>query len=301
MSKPRIKESLVFKKDIVLKSTAEKQLEEHEYLFSKTTFNEEGKKLSEKQFDSQGNLIQEYVYEYDPNGFLTLELMREGDDFVVEKKTFLPDEKGRIQKEYRHYMDESYDTVNYHYNHEGLLIKKEVYDPDNELENIEEYEYEGKNLIRFVLKDADEDILSEKRMKYDSSGNILELTEYDESEDTTIKKVYGYYPGGSKKEVLTYNEAGKLVEHVYLKEDNKGKVVQLIEETAHKKNTTNFSYDDKGNITNQEEFDKKGETVSRVNRKYNEHNILESSEVFIDGGGRGVSRNYTMRQEYIFY
>jgi YD repeat-containing protein len=297
----KIKESLVYKKDLVLKSATDQELEEHEYLFSRTLYNESGKVISEKQFDSQGELVQDYVYAYNDQGYLIEEKLQEADGFVAVHKSFEVDDKGRIIKEFRHYMDESFDTIIYHYDENGKLIKKETFDPDNDLESTEEFEYKDDRISRHLVTDSDGDTLSEKKISYDENGNPLETEEFDGSVGESVRTVNEFYASGNKKEVLTYNNAGQLIEKVILKEDAQGRITQVVEESTTKKNTINFTYDANGNVVYQDEFDRNGEMTGKVSRVYDENNKLVSSNVFIHGGGRGLSRNYTLRQEYVYY
>lgn len=301
MSQQRIKESLVFKKDLVLKSASDDELEELEYLFSKTVFNEDGKVINEKQYNARGVLMQEYIYKYNESGFLIEEILQEEDGIIAVHKTWEVDDKGKILRELHHYMDETFDTVTFFYDDKGKLIKKETVDPDGDLESIEQFTWVGDNITQMLMQDADGDVLSEKNTRYDDKGNIIEVEEYDGSAGDSSKKEIEYYPSGNQKQVLTYNDAGQLVEKVQMKEDSKKKIVQVVEETTARKSTINFTFDGKGNIIQQEEFNRNGELVGKVSRVYDEHNMLLSSKVFIHGDGRGLSRNYTLRQEYVYY
>ena len=301
MSQQKIKESLVFKKDLVLKSASDDELEELEYLFSKTVFNEDGKVINEKQYNARGELIQEYIYKYSGSGFLIEEILQEEDGIIAVHKTWDLDDKGKILREFRHYMDETFDTVTFFYDDKGKLIKKETIDPDGDLENIEELTWDDGYIARMLVKDADGNVLSEKNTRYDDKGNIIEVEEYDGSVGDSSKKEIEYYPSGNQKQVLTYNDSGQLVEKVQMKEDAEKRIVQVVEETTARKSIINFTFDEKGNIINQEEFNRNGELVGKVSRIYDEHNMLISSKVFIHGDGRGLSRNYTLRQEYLYY
>ncbi|MFN2394219.1 MAG: hypothetical protein ABR597_00875 [Bacteroidales bacterium] len=301
MSQQKIKESLVFKKDVVLKSASDDELEELEYLFSKTLFNEDGKVTNEKQYNVRGELMQEYIYKYNESGFLVEEILQEEDGMIAVHKTWDIDDKGKILREFHHYMDETYDTVTFYYDDQGKLIKKETIDPDGDLESIEQLTWDGDHITQMLMQDADGDVLSEKKTRYDDKGNIIEVEEYDGSVDDLSKKEIEYYPSGNQKQVLTYNDAGQLVEKVQMKEDAEKRIVQIVEETTARKSTINFTFDGKGNIIHQEEFNRNGELVGKVSRMYDENNRLVSSTVFIHGDGRGLSRNYTLRQEYVYY
>jgi YD repeat-containing protein len=301
MSIPRIKENRVYKKELLLKSSRQDHLEEHEFLFSHTIYNEQDKVVEEYHYDSDGKLVQEYQFMYDQNGFLREEILKQEDGFVAEHKTYEPDEKNNILKEFRHYMDGSFDTIFYHYNAQGLLSKKEIIDPDGDKESTEEFEYENGLLTRFAILDADNEIVTEKKITYDEKGNPEEVFDFDGSEGTSVRKVLEYYPSGTKKETLIYNEADQLIEKVLMTENSEGRLVQVVEENRTKKNTITFDYDQAGNIIAQEETDRNGELVSKVNRVFDENNQLISTDVFIHGGGKGVSKNYTLRQEYIYF
>ncbi len=301
MSAPSIKETIVYKKELLLKSTTDNQLEEREYLFSHILFNENGKVAAERHYDPEGKIIQEYAFLYDQNGFLKEEILREDDGFIAEHKTYEPDDKNNIHKEFRHYTDGSFDTVTYQYNDQGLLRQKETIDPDGDLESVEKFEYNQSQLAHYELFDGEGELMSEKKITYDEKGNALEVYEFDGSEGQSVRKTIEYNPSGIKKETLTYDHAGKLVEKVEMKENSEGLLEQVIEETLTKKNTVDFQYDDHGNIVFQEEYDRNGELVSRVKRTFDDKKQLLNSDVFIHGGGRGLSRNYTLRQEYIYY
>ncbi len=299
MIDPKIKETLVYKTEILLKSATDNHLDEREYLFSKTVYNDKGKVVSEIHYDPEGKIMQEYVFGYDNNGFLREELMKEDDGFVAEHKTYEPDEKGRIAKELRHYMDGSFDTITFQYNDQGLVSKKVTVDPDGDTESIETFEYDNGFLSHYTQHDEEGDLLSERKMEYDENGNPVEVYEYDGSEGISNRKEIAYFPSGNRKETLLYNHAGELVEKTMMKENDKGQLIEVEEETRSKKNTIHFSYDDAGNIVLQEEFDRNGDLVSRVKRTYDENQLLLTSDVFIHGAGRGFSRNYTLRQEYV--
>lgn len=301
MQKQKIKETRVYKTDVVLKSAAENELQENEYLFSSTHYDKYGNVIREIQYNTSGEATQEYVFKYNEKGFLVEEILQEEDGFIAEHKSFERDDEGKILREFRHYMDESCDTITYHYDNEGLLVKKETIDPDGDLESTEEFVYENGVLVRVIIKDEDGEILSDKKQSVNEQGKPIELLDYDASTGELRKSVNTYYPSGNKKEALVYTGNDQLIEKVMLKEDDKGQIIQVVEETLQRKNTTNFTYDERGNVIYQEEFDRNGEIVSHVKREFDEHNNLYTSQVFIDGSGRGLSRNYSLRQEYDFF
>ncbi len=301
MSTPKIKELLVYKKDLILKSASHSELDEREYLFQHTVFNEKGRVLNEKNFSPDGNLVSELQLTYNENDFLISHIMLEEDGTVAEHKTFEPDEKGNIAREYVHYLDGTFDTIIWNYNSQGQLIGKQASDSEGDLESTEEFDYANGHLVHYVMKDADGDILAEKEIERNEKGDETQVDEYDGIDRSSIRRVIEYYPSGSRKETLVFDDNDKLVEKVMLSENEKGQLVEVIEETPVKKNTIKFTYDEKSNIILQEEYNRQGEIISTISRVWDENSRLQESEVFIDGSGRGISRNYTIRHEYKYF
>ncbi len=300
MSKPVLKELVVYKKEVLLKSAVDDHLEEMEYIFQRTRFNSKEKVVSEIHYDAEEKIVQEYEFLYNDQGFLFEEIMKEDDGFVAEHKTFAYDEKGNITREFRHYTDGSFDIIQYQYNDQGLLRFKETIDPDGERESSETYEYENGFISHYLMHDADGDIVNEKHWTFDEKGNVTDYTEFDGMAGSTIRKTTAYHPSGTKKEILTYND-DQLIEKVLMEENENGQLTQVLEENVSRKNITQFTYDEAGNIIGQEEFDRNGNLVSRVQRAYDKQKKLLTSDVFIDGSGRGLSRNYSLRHEYNYY
>ncbi len=300
MPSENLKENLIYKKDIVLQSASDEELEEKEHLFAKTLFNKNGKTTREIQYDEQGNITQDFEYNYDEKGNLIEKILHDDEGGFGEKVTFEYDENGKKSKEFIHYIDQTYDTVVFIRNEDGLTIKKETIDYDGDMESTEEFEYQDKNLVKHTVKDDTGQTVSLVQVTYDEKGNITEESEQNLEEGITRIKKVEYFPSGNKKEVLTYTN-DDLTGKVTMTEDDKEQIVKIVEETPYQKNTIIMKYDDSGNLVYQEESDKEGELFSHVSRQYDNQNNMISSQVFIDGQGRRLSRNYTLRHDYVFY
>lgn len=300
MPADNIKESLIYKKDIVLQSSSDEELEEKEHLFSKTLYNKNGKITREIQYNEMGNITQDFEYKYDEKGNLTEKILHDDDGGFGEKVSFEYDENGKKSKEFIHYMDDTYDTIVYTRNEDGLTIKKETTDYDGDMESIEEFEYQNKNLVKHTLKNDAGETVSIVEVTYNEEGNITEESEQNLEEGTTKIKQVEYFPSGNKKEVLTYTN-GHLTDKVTMTEDEKEQIIQIVEETPYQKNTISMKYDDAGNVIYQEESDREGKLLTHVSRQFDTKNRMVSSNVFIDGQGRRLSRNYTLRHDDVFY
>lgn len=279
-----------------------------EVLVSETEYHPElGKVVLEKQFAPDGNLEQETEYEYDQNGFLIREVLREGDGTVMEEKSFEPDEKKRIALEFRHYADGSKDKITYRYDEHGDLIAKITEDEDREVEQVAVFEYRNGLLTRQALYDEDPfsdgtaEPAEEVLFAYDDSGRVLEEETRNNTEGFYRQKVYEYNEQGHRTALKVYDESENLIERVVMEPDEEGRPVRLVEENRKKKNTLNLRYNDHGDIVYQEEYDLNGNLLNTVSRKYDEKGRLRSSEVDIQVPLRGPARRYLVEHRYSFY
>lgn len=301
MTQRRIKENLIHRKDIVLKDTTSDLLEEVEYLHAKKCYNETGKLISETEYSDSGLMLQETINNFNDNGLLIEEITRDGDGEVLEHKRFEYDPTGKVIKEFRYYMDDTFDTTFYHYT-DGILTKKECVDFDGEVESTEECSVENGLVVAKSVKDADGEIVHEQKMTYDAKNRVVSLYDVNSSDNKANRKTeYEYYESGNKKSILVFNGSDELIERTLFDEDEKGQIIRVEEETTKKKNTTSFTFDERGNILFQEERDMKGQVVSRLERVYNDQNEIMSSTVFISGENTRISKNYTLRQEYHYF
>ncbi len=296
-----VKSLTIIKKDTVLPSVSSNELTEKEHIFSKTEYNEKGQILTEINYNNDGEIEHTYSYNYDDDGFLIEEMLVENDDEIIERKTFEPDEKKNIKKEYRHYLDKTYDTIDYIYNDHGNLIEKISYDYDGNVELRELFDYKNGKLIKETIFDEDTNIISEKTIKYDDKERVTGIENYDSIEETRFKKVTEYDEKGYRKELLTYNSSDQLIERIQFKYENDGRMVQVVEEDTRKKNTINMQYDKNGNVVCKEEFDKNGKLINKVERTFDDNNRVLEAHAFMEIAERNIIKNYTLKYDYEFY
>ncbi len=279
-----------------------------EVLVSETEYHPEwGKVTRERQYASDGRLEQETLYEYDNQGFLIRELLKEGDGSVMEEKSYEPDEQQRLSKEYLHYADGSKDTIFYMYDDEGQLVRKRSEDEDGDLEQLQLFEYSNGFIVRKALYDEDPseedgtEPAEEVRYTYDSAGKILEEEILNNTDGVFRHKVHVYNDDGHRIAVKVYDEGEELIERVLMEPDEQGRPVRMVEENRKKKNTLNLRYNNKGNIVFQEEYDLKGNLLNTVSREYDEEGRLLSSEVDHRMPLQGPPRRYIVEHRYSFY
>ncbi len=305
----KVKSLKVIRKPIPLSDTGagHASADQEEVVVSETEYHPEWEKvILERQYAADGTLEQETAYEYDKNGFLIRETLREGDGTVMEEKSFEPDEKQRIAREFLHYADGSKDTITYRYDAQGRLVEKRSEDEDGDLEQLEIFEYRNGHMVRKAVFDeepAGEDEsepAEEIRYTVDDAGRMLEEEICNHTDGYYRHKVHVYNDNGHRIAVKVYDEEEELVERVLMEPDEEGRPVRLVEENRKKKNTLNLRYNNKGDIVYQEEYDLKGNLLNTVSREYDEKGRLLSSEVEIRMPLQGPPRRYVVEHRYIF-
>lgn len=295
----KIKSITIYRKDLPPEGSETGSTGE-EQIVSKTTYHPDFDKITlEEQYGVSGDLEQSTEFTYDENGFLTREVLKEADGTVMEEKSYEADEHQRIARKYLHYADGSRDTISYTYDDEGNVIRKETVDADGDVEETEEFQYEDGHLILEVKRDESGEMIAEKRYHYED-GELLEVASQDGIEGADYRRVYTYNDEGHRESVMLYDADDNPLERVLLETDDQGRPVKVVEENRQKKNTLHLRYDDNGNVVFQEEFDLKGELVSRVERTYDEGGRLLESLIHQNVASHGINRRYRVRQEYAF-
>ncbi len=276
-----------------------------ERLISETEYEARWNKVvCERQYGSDGQLEQLCEYAYDDKGFLLREVLKEGDGEVMEEKSWEPDEQGRIARQFLHYADGSKDTVEHEYDADGKLVKKVTMDEDGEVEETEVFVYEGRRLIQESLYDgmveydelAEMEPLREVLYRYDDKGLLLEVHEQNLMEEDKRRRVNQYNEAGHRTEVLVYDGNDELVERIQLEPDEKGRPLTVTEETRRMKNTIHMRYNDRGLVDLQEEYDLKGNLISRVERTYDDEGFLLESRVEQSNVAMDVKQYYIVKQ-----
>jgi YD repeat-containing protein len=264
-------------------------------------FDAEGNSLTEITYLANGAVEQRCEYKYNDKGLVVEEILINDEGEVDEKKAYEYNEKGLIIKEFLIYQDESFDTTEYHYDESGKLIEKVTVDPDGEPESRKEISYSNDLVTREVYFDAEGNLLNEIKYTYDEKGNETEVVRFTAEDQKNIRTEYVYNEEGKKTESYTFNTANtanELVAKNLYKEDEKGQLVEIIEQDQFHKYTTVLAYDDNGNMIEQTETNEAGELTNRIQRKFDTNNNLEEVAVTIDRHGAGLNQNYVIQYKY---
>ncbi|MCX6233471.1 MAG: hypothetical protein NT175_01925 [Bacteroidetes bacterium] len=300
MARP-VKSVILYKSDVVIEDLNAESLDVIGYKYNEAVYDRQGNILKEIKFNRTEEVDEKTENRYDENGFLIEAILYMDDEEIAEHKTFERDANGVIRKEFRHYQDKTMDTIFYHYDEDGHLIKKQADDPVDSPEGMEIFSYDKGKLVDHQILDADESLISEREYAYNDMGQLMEITEHypdDFHRHTIVQK---FDEAGKRVKTLRYNGKDQLIEKMTYEWDETDRVKRIIEETPYGVNTTHHSYDQAGNIILQEEYNDDDELLNRVERTYNEDNRLTESHVFIDGQGKGMSQNYFIRYEYEYF
>lgn len=296
-----IKEINTYRKDLVMDGITSDALEEREFLMEKKVYDEKGNLITEISYYPDGSIIQQLEYSYDEKGNLKEETLEEEGSEVAERKTHDYLENGKKHKTYVHYLDGSYDTIEYIYDDKGRLISKITTDSEGEVDQRKEYKFQDDKLLKETEYDHEDNITDELTYNYDDKGNLKEMTHYDGIEKISVKTLHEYDEKGRRIESIIYNNKGKPVEKHGFSYDEEDRVIEATEETAYENNTTTMQYDAKGNIIEQKEVNEDGEINHFVERTFDENNNLLESSVKIDRHGQGMNQDYTIRNEIIYF
>jgi len=260
-----------------------------------------GKPILESQHNQFGDAEQQTLSEYNDTGFLVREVLREPDGEILEEKTFEPDDQQRVKKEFRHYLDGTFDVLEFFYDEKGHVVRKILSDDEGEVETEEVFEYRNGLLMKETLLESGKEPIKETVYIYDNDDFLDSKQVNDLASDQVIRQEYSYNEAGHRDAVLTYDGSGELIERILLNLDEKGRPVGIEEENRQKKNKTVLTYDERDNIIFQEETDIYGDIVSKVVRAYDKNGWLLQSEVEVRNPVLAANQHYEVYHEYEFY
>lgn len=248
--------------------------------------NEEEESLSEYLINSAGFLTEQKHFE-------------EGE--LAERIAFTQNSHGGIDKEYRYYLDDTFDTIQYTYT-KNHLTEKTYYNSESEVERSEYFEWKENKMTREWIQDEEGQIIFDKSYTYqEDNGLIIEELLKDMYEGKETKTLYEYNEKGNKALIRSYNNQHQLISRLTYLYNESGKLVQLIEEEGHKKNKLFFEYDENGNLIKQEEYNAHEILISKFEQVFNPENLIISYSAFIDKLGEGTNQNYSLTYNYEYF
>lgn len=263
----KIKSETIYRIDHVPGEEIDLSLEFEDAMQSFNEYDEAGHLVSEIAYTHDGDVADKVEYKYDDEGKLVETLIYGEDDEILERKEISWDENKRIKQEVIHYLDGSEDIHDFYFDENGNLTGIEVKDDEDELEFSEKYTYAGGKVVKVERWDGDHELLFRQEDEF-AEGILIKRTVFsaEESEPHTI--IQNFNDRGHREEELRYDSREKLVERNIYEEDENGRLIRMVEENRQRKNTTEFSYDNKGNVIYQKETDLNGNVNHEIWRFY---------------------------------
>lgn len=265
---------------------------------------------SYNEFDENGHLVLEIAYtrdgeiadkmEYRHDGDKLVETLIYGeDDEILERREMIWSDDQRLTQEIVHYLDGSVDIHNFFYDENGNLTGIEVKDDEDELEYSEKYHYEGDKVVKVEKFNGDDELIFKQEDEY-KDGSLRTRTIWSSEDEQAYTLVQHFNPRGHKVEELRYDEDEELIERNVYEEDENGRVVKLVEENKQRKNTSEFDYDEKGNVIHQKETSLTGELNHELWRTYDPDGEIIKTTVEYIGRPSMQLRAYTLiyKREY---
>jgi hypothetical protein len=262
-------------------------------------YDETGNLLLEIAYTQDGDVADKVEYRYDKNGRLLETLVYSEDDDILERKEVVRDTEGKVTREITHYLDGSADIHEYFYNDKGWVSGIQVKDDEGEIEYSEKYTYDGEMPVKVERYDDEEELIFSQEDEYEE-GKLRTRTTWSDEDQEAYTLVQHFRPNGHREEELRYNSNDQLIEHNTWEEDEGGRIVKIVEENKLRKNTTEFAFDAKGNVTHQVETDLHGELNHEVYRQYDDEGelLLTTVEAVVKPGGSIRAYSLVFKREY---
>jgi antitoxin component YwqK of YwqJK toxin-antitoxin module len=260
-------------------------------------FDEKHRKIFECQFDNLGEPENIISWQYDDSDRLSIYTETDpGQEFSFrEELHYRPD--GKVEKKVIYYADGSADREVYHYSKEGQLIETRRITDDNEIEEINRWEYQGSHPVKEVTEIPGEGVTSEKTMKYSPDGVLIEKIE--ENEQGYSKTLYEYSPQGILIKTTVLDEDGGLVQEYEMLAWEGDKVLKAREKAGNgPEKWIETAYDEQGRLIREITTLGDGSLYSEIYRQYDIQGRLSMQQI-ITGTGYQSAPQY-LRYEYIY-
>jgi YD repeat-containing protein len=230
-------------------------------------YNEAGQVVVEIAYTGDGEIADRIEYRYDESGQLLEKFIYGEDDDVLERTEVIWSDSKRIAREIIHYLDGSEDIHEFFYDERGNLSGIQVKDDEDEVEYTQKFFYEGNKVIKVEKWDGNDEVIFRQEDEY-KDGTLASRSIWSDEEVKPFTIIQNFNAAGHRTEELRYDSNEQLIERNIYEEDEQRRVVRMIEENRQRKNTTEFSYDDQGNVIHQAETDLNGDLNHEVFRIY---------------------------------
>ncbi|MCK9399923.1 MAG: hypothetical protein M0Q51_08030 [Bacteroidales bacterium] len=261
-------------------------------------FDESGNLILELAFTRDGEIADKIEYRYDEAGRLIESLIYGEDDEVLERREAEMDKDGHVAREFIHYLDGTTDTHEYFCDERGNLTGMRVMDDEDEVESTEKYFYEDNRLVKIERYNENDKVVFRQEDTY-VNGLISTRRIWSSEEEEPFTVINQFNTAGLREQELRYNSRDQLIERNIYEEDEHGRIVRIIEENKQRKNTTEFSFDEQGNVIHQVETDLNGDLNHEIFRVYSpEGELLQATvETVMKSSGTVLAYSLIYKRE----
>ncbi|MDA3912451.1 MAG: hypothetical protein PF448_13945 [Bacteroidales bacterium] len=188
------------------------------------------------KYDEEGNIIEKSEFTYDNDNRKLTEKQYLSEDEIAEEHRFTYDDKGELSEIHTDYAEGYSSTRKIQYNpKENERIELEI-DEDDEMEEKHVFKYHethGKLTERAEYDDR-EKLVQKTVYTYDDKGRVIEQSEYERKGKKPIQtRQYAYNDESDKIEQLNVlNHKGKLINQYRLFYDEHDRVTRQISPTS---------------------------------------------------------------------
>ena len=275
---------------------------DEEYLETVMEMDADGNLLSESKFSHDGELEENNLFRYSPEGKLSEHVLVFAVEDVTEKRVLNRNEKGLLLEEVKYYGDDTGERMSYTYNDKDEVASITRYDEEGDFDYVEEMFYDSTgSLQERVKKDKEGKLLG--RMVFSRNATDQSVEENDYKADGTLesKTMYRFDLDGREISAVQTTADGKLISAVTSVYDEKGDMIERHYKDFYSKSVKN-SFDDEHRLITMELFDSSGLLLKKNIHVYNEDGNLSTEQTFeMDTSRGGRDKHFGTRYEYSFY
>lgn len=215
--------------DYIIRNVNDEEVDIHGHPNHYSEFDREGRPEKEIRYNRDGEFEEMFEYGYDEKGNLIRESYYLAENEIAEEKTFIRNDAGVILHALKHYQDGSIDTINYEYNEAGQLIKRTTTTDEDEIEQVETFEWENGEIVGHQIFDETGEAIStpdvsnvkqnETRVTQNDKGQVITEEELDEEGEVymTVNRSYDDEGRALEVEVFIDGRGRAISRHYFLK------------------------------------------------------------------------------------
>lgn len=241
---PIPKSTRIIKTDFLRTGFGEEDITEQEYTEAEITYNEEGNILTEKHFNSDGDLESAVENEYDEQGRPVSSAQYDESGELCQQNVFTYSEEGKLLKKSCFYGEGSPEYATVYVYEEGLLVREDSYNEDEFDFTEKSYEYDENGHVAVTVEyDEEGKVMYRTVDEYDDNGRLAQRLREEPQEHDSRTYVYAYDDQGNRVKELTYNFGGKLIAKSYFTYDVEGRMTEQEDENLDTYRRTTYQYE----------------------------------------------------------